>query len=435
MDRVRAAYRATRRALPFLLRGLVSSAVALVLLIRVLLVAAFTLVGVGWLAIPSTVRAVRRWAGDERHRVATYTGRPVPRPYTSPDPPRTTDEATPDAPGPDAAPKVATRTLLADPATWRDVAWVLFHGLTGLVVGVVAVLLPLSVVNAAVVPIYWSAMPADDPVQSPYPVTSWAGALGMLPLGFGWLVLTLTLVPLLARWQAGVAGKLLRPTKDARLSERVTELTATRAAALEAHGAELRRIERDLHDGTQNRLMGVIMHLGIAERALRRDPTSALPLLLQAQNQAGDALTELRDVVRTIYPPVLAERGLDGALAALAARCAIPCTLRVDRLRRLPAALEAAAYFVVAEALTNASKHSGADHVDVTLTLRPPAVRGDEETLVIQVRDDGHGGADESGGSGLAGIRRRVAAFDGHTSVTSPLGGPTMVEAVIPCAS
>ncbi|WP_053206169.1 sensor histidine kinase [Jiangella muralis] len=419
MDRVRSAYRATRRALPFLLRGLVSAAVALVLLIRVLLVAAFTLIGVGWLAIPSTVRAVRRWAGDERHRVAAYTGRPVPAPY----------------PPPDDTGSVSTRTLVADPATWRDVAWVLFHGLTGLVVGVGAVLLPLSVVNAAVVPIYWSAMPADDPVQSPYPVTSWAGALGMLPLGLGWLVLTLVLVPLLARWQAGVAGQLLRPTKDAQLSERVTELTATRAAALEAHGAELRRIERDLHDGTQNRLMGVIMNLGIAERALRRDPTSALPMLLQAQNQATDALTELRDVVRTIYPPVLAERGLDGALAALAARCAIPCTLRVDGLRRLPAAVEAAAYFVVAEALTNASKHSGADHVGVTVTLRPPAVRGDEETLVIEVRDDGHGGADESGGSGLAGIRRRVAAFDGQTSVTSPLGGPTVVEAVIPCAS
>ncbi len=177
------------------------------------------------------------------------------------------------------------------------------------------------------------------------------------------------------------------------------------------------------------------MHLGIAERALRRDPQSALPLLLKAQNQAADALGELRDVVRSIYPPVLAERGLDGALAALAARCPVPCTLRAGGLRRLPAALEAAAYFVVAEALTNTAKHSGAEQVEVTVTLRPPPEPGDEEAVVIEVRDDGHGGADESGGSGLAGIRRRVAAFDGSTEVTSPAGGPTVVRAVIPCAS
>lgn len=419
MSRVRAAAGATRRALPFLLRGIAGSVVALVLLIRVLLVAAFTLVGIGWLAIPATVLAVRRWAGGERRRVGAYTGRPVPSPYdTSAD-----------------APAVPARVLLAEPATRRDLGWVVYHGLTGLVAGLLALLLPLSVLNAAVVPLYWWAVPGDDPVQSPYPVTSWAGALGMLPLGLAWLVLTLVLVPLMAQGQAGLARRLLAPTKDARLSERVTELTATRAAALEAHGAELRRIERDLHDGTQNRLVGVIMHLGIAERALRRDPASALPLILRAQDQAADALGELRDVVRSIYPPVLAERGLDGALAALAARCAVPCTLHAGGLRRLPAALEAAAYYVVAESLTNTAKHSGAEHAEVTVTLRPPPGPGDEETLVIEVRDDGHGGADESAGSGLAGIRRRVAAFDGHTEVVSPAGGPTVVRAVIPCAS
>ncbi|MBB5787942.1 sensor histidine kinase [Jiangella mangrovi] len=419
MGRVRAATRATRRALPFLLRGVVSAAVALVLLIRVLLVAVFTLIGVGWLAIPSTVRAVRRWAGDERRRVTAFTCRPVPAPYdTSPD-----------------APAVRTKVLLGDPATRRDVGWVLIHGLTGLVVGIGALLLPLSAVNAALALVYWRAMPADDPVEAPYAVTSWLGALGLVPIGAGWLVLTLLLVPLLGRWQAWAARGLLRPAKGAQLSERVTELTATRAAALEAHGAELRRIERDLHDGTQNRLVGVIMHLGIAERALRRDPASALPLLLKAQDQAADALGELRDVVRSIYPPILSERGLDGALAALAAGCAIPCTLRADGLRRLPAALEATAYFVVAEALTNTVKHSGAEHAEVMATVRPPAAPGEEETLVIEVRDDGHGGADESGGSGLAGIRRRVAGFDGRTEVTSPPGGPTLVRAVIPCAS
>ncbi|TDD69506.1 sensor histidine kinase [Jiangella aurantiaca] len=423
MSRVRTATVDAWRALLFLARGMPSAAVALVLVIRVLLVAALTLIIVGWPLIPSTVRALRRWAGDERRRVEAYTGSTVPAPYPAP------DELPRDAPA------VPVRALLAEPATRRDLAWVVIHGFTGLIAGVLAILLPLAILNALAVPFYWWAMPEDEPAASPYPVTSWAGAFGMLGLAAGYALVTLVLLPLLARWQAAGVRHLLAPTKDARLSQRVTELTATRAAALEAHGAELRRIERDLHDGTQNRLVGVIMHLGIAERALRRDPESALPLLLKAQDQAADALGELRDVVRSIYPPVLAERGLDGALAALAARCAVRCTLRVDGLRRLPAALEAAAYFVVAEALTNTAKHSGAEHADVTATLRPPAAAGERETLVIEVRDDGHGGADESGGSGLAGIRRRVAAFDGHTEVTSPVGGPTVVRAVIPCAS
>jgi signal transduction histidine kinase len=212
-----------------------------------------------------------------------------------------------------------------------------------------------------------------------------------------------------------------------RTLQRVAELTASRAAALEAHGAELRRIERDLHDDTQNRIVAVAMHLGIIERALRRDPAAALPLVLKAQDAASDALAGLRGVVRSIYPPVLAERGLDGAIDGLIARCAVPTTLTVTDLGRAPAAVESAAYFVVAEALTNVAKHSGATRCEVRMTGADP--------LVIEVWDDGHGGADESNGTGLLGIQRRVAAFDGVASIQSPEGGPTVLRVELPCGS
>jgi signal transduction histidine kinase len=133
--------------------------------------------------------------------------------------------------------------------------------------------------------------------------------------------------------------------------------------------------------------------------------------------------------VRTIYPPVLTERGLDGAVAALVARCPVPCTVTTDGLRRAPAAVESAAYFVIAEALTNIAKHSGAQRAEVRLSTR-----GDQ-TLVVEVFDDGHGGADEAAGSGLLGIRRRVAALGGHTELVSPDGGPTLLRAELPCGS
>ncbi|WFR74688.1 histidine kinase [Prescottella defluvii] len=238
------------------------------------------------------------------------------------------------------------------------------------------------------------------------------------------------LIPLMARGVAGITSRLLAPRRETELSERVSALTASRAAALDAHAAELRRIERDLHDGAQNRLVAVVMMLGLAERSLRVAPEQALPQLLRAQDAASDALSELRTLVHDIYPPVLDELGLGGAVSALAGRSAVPCVLDVDRLRRAPAAVEAAAYFVIAEALTNVAKHSGAERVQVTI-----ATRDDERgaTMLIDIVDDGVGGAVESAGSGLAGIRRRVAAFEGTMTIHSPLGGPTRLEVQLPC--
>jgi signal transduction histidine kinase len=347
----------------------------------------------------TALRWLHDWAHRERVRVAEFTGAPIPEPA----PPERLWDAR------------------------SDLAWLVVHGLTGTVVGILGVALPASAVNAVVVPFYWWAVPEDEPVTSPYPVTSWTGAAFMPLVALGWALLSLVVTPWLARLQSRWSRALLSPPPGARLALRVAELTASRAAALEAHGAELRRIERDLHDGTQNKLVAVAMHLGIIERALRRDPAGALPLVLKAQDAASDALAGLRGVVRSIYPPVLSERGLDGAVAGLIASCGVPCSLSVTDLQRAPAAVESAAYFVVAEALTNVAKHSGATRCEVHLS-------GSDE-LVLEVWDDGHGGADEENGTGLIGIRRRVAAFDGTMTLDSPVGGPTTLRVTLPRGS
>lgn len=386
-DRVLAVWRAGL----FLLTGAFTGLVTLITLPALLILCA--------VARPAALGLVHFWTAQERRRVASYTGEPIPEPVR---PERLWDAR-------------------------RDITWVTTQGLTGVIVGLLGLSLPLSAINAMLVPAYWWAAPADDPVSSPYPVTSWTGAAFMPLIAVGYALLGLCVTPWLARVQVRWARTLLVPPPGARLAQRVAELTASRAAALEAHGAELRRIERDLHDDTQNRIVAVAMHLGIVERALRRDPAAALPLVLKAQDAASDALSGLRGVVRSIYPPVLAERGLDGAIDGLIARCAVPTTLTVTNLGRAPAAVESAAYFVVAEALTNVAKHSGANRCEVRLTGADP--------LVIEVWDDGHGGADESNGTGLLGIQRRVAAFDGTASITSPDGGPTVLRVELPCGS
>ncbi|MFU0242880.1 sensor histidine kinase, partial [Streptomyces scabiei] len=209
---------------------------------------------------------------------------------------------------------------------------------------------------------------------------------------------------------------------------RVAELTATRAAALDAHATELRRIERSLHDGAQNRLVSVTVLLGAARRMAARDPAGADELLERAQSAAEQALAELRSVARGILPPVLADRGLADALSGLAADCGVPCRVEADVPQRCAASVEATAYFVVAEALTNIAKHSGAARASVTVRARGGRLR-------LLVEDDGRGGADEDGGSGLTGIRRRVAALDGTLRLTSPPGGPTVLDADLPCGS
>jgi signal transduction histidine kinase len=209
--------------------------------------------------------------------------------------------------------------------------------------------------------------------------------------------------------------------------ERIGVLETTRAGAVDQQDSELRRIERDLHDGAQARLVALGMSIGMAEQKLGEDPEAARELLADAQRGAREALEELRDLARGIHPPVLADRGVGAAVATLADRNPLDVQLSVDVPERPPAAVETACYFVVAEALANATKHAGADHVAISVQSR-------DGKLLVEVVDDGRGGADPSG-TGLTGLARRVHALDGRLELTSPDGGPTTLRAELPCGS
>ncbi|QCX76976.1 Sensor histidine kinase DesK [Streptomyces sp. YIM 121038] len=351
-------------------------------------VASLIVVGLG--VLPETVLLLRRLARFKRRQVARGSGVEIPEAYAPLDGPLT----------------ARVRTALRDPGTWRDLRWLVAHFAYGLVF--LYAMLVLWVFGAFV-----------DGV--------WCGLLRRRAL-------VLPLIGRLAALDAVWSRALLRPApqalRAAELAERVEELTVTRADAVAAHGAELRRIERDLHDGAQARLVALSMRVGLAKRAYDKDPDAARKLLDDAQLQAEEALTELRHVVRGIHPPILTDRGLVGAVRALAAGSGLAVAVRDDGVEdgpRAPAAVEAAAYFVVAEALTNAAKHSGAAHASVDLARRRTGLR-------IAVRDEGRGGAGGTGGgSGLLGMRRRVAALDGIMEVNSPAGGPTVIEVELPC--
>jgi signal transduction histidine kinase len=223
-------------------------------------------------------------------------------------------------------------------------------------------------------------------------------------------------------------GRLAGLATDGELTRRVQKLTESRAVVVDTAAADLRRLERDLHDGAQARLVALGMNLRAAERLIPVSPDAALALVAEARETSARALTELRELVRGVHPPVLADRGLGDALRALALDTPMKIKADVDLPDRLPAPLETACYFAVAEVLTNAVKHSGARAGQVSASHRDGVLR-------IMVTDFGVGGADPARGTGLAGIERRLAAFDGIVAVSSPVGGPTMVVMEVPCAS
>jgi signal transduction histidine kinase len=263
------------------------------------------------------------------------------------------------------------------------------------------------------------------------------------PAGVGVAVVAAALALLLAApWVArgvarldGVAARaLLGPSRSEELALRVASLTRSRADVVAATDAERRRIERDLHDGTQQRLVSLAMHLGMARETLTDAPEPARQAIDQAHHQATQALAELREVVRGLHPAVLDDRGLDAALSGIAARAPVPVRLRVDVAARCAPSIEAIAYFVVSEALTNVAKHASAGHAEVT-------VRRSGDRLRIVVTDDGQGGAapgvgqGDGGGSGLRGLAQRAAAVDGTLTIHSPPGGPTAITVELPCGS
>ncbi|MGW4804892.1 sensor histidine kinase [Kitasatospora sp. NPDC004272] len=246
--------------------------------------------------------------------------------------------------------------------------------------------------------------------------------------GLAVLWLALRLADALVGADTRGATLLLGPSRAERMERRIEDLAESRSGVVDAADLERRRIERDLHDGAQQRLVSLAVNLGIARATLGDDlPVGAREVIDAAHRDAKEAIAELNDLVRGLHPAVLEDRGLDAALSGIVARVPVPVRLAVDLPERPAPAVEAVAYFVVSEALTNVVKHARASRVDVSVER----IGG---TLLLVVSDDGVGGASESGGSGLAGLVRRVASVDGKFSLSSPVGGPTVITVELPCA-
>jgi signal transduction histidine kinase len=245
-------------------------------------------------------------------------------------------------------------------------------------------------------------------------------------LGAALIALALWSGPLLLQAYGGLARVILGPREDLALAQRVRHLAETRAETIDASAAEIRRIERDLHDGAQARLVAMGMALGAAEDLLDTDPEATRKLLVEAREASGKALAELRALVSGVHPPVLADRGLVDAIRALALDSVPRVEVTADPIGRPPAPVESAAYFGVSELLANVTKHAEARQAWIDIRYR-------KGMLAICVSDDGRGGADPGRGTGLRGIERRLAAFDGVLALSSPPGGPTVVQLEIPC--
>ncbi|MGW1804063.1 sensor histidine kinase [Streptomyces sp. NPDC002078] len=408
----------TREALLAAVRGLVLAVTVLpfgtVFLVLIPLSLAFIPLGVGLVTTPAVLTGVRALADVRRRLAGEWCGvrvraayRPIPR---------------------GTNPWTRTFTMLGDPQTWRDVRWLPVDVTAGFVTALLPAVLLFFPVEGLMLPFglwrpythggtYWYAF---------VPVTGEVSAIGAAVLALVLLGVARRYTPALLTAHFRLTRAVLGPA-DGELAERVRVLTETRRDAVDTSAAELRRIERDLHDGAQARLVAMGMDLGTIELLVERDPAQAKRLLAQARQNSAEALEELRGLVRGIHPPVLAERGLGDAVRALALRLPLPAEVTVELPGRADAPVESAAYFAVSEVLTNAAKHSGADRVWVD-------VHHAEGRLRITVTDNGRGGAAVGAGSGLAGVERRLGTFDGVLAVSSPVGGPTLVTMEIPCA-
>ena len=326
----------------------------------------------------------------------------------------------------------------AEPKGWRRMNLLFVARSTWLPTAYALIRLPFSLLQAIVVlsvwglgvalvalPAYNGALPGGHAHLGAFALNNLAWvALGVV-IGVAMLLAAPSLTRVLAAEDAAVARWLLGPGRQARMEARIGELETSRAGVVDAAETERRRIERDLHDGAQQRLVSLAMELGRARAKFASDPQAAEAIVGQAHEQAKEALTELRNLVRGVHPPVLSDRGLDAALSGLAALSPVPVTVRVDLPVRPPAGVEAIAYYVVAEPLTNVAKHAKASRALETVTRS-----GD--LLNVNISDDGVGGASLDG-QGLSGLAARVAGIDGRLLVTSPDGGPTVIEAVLPC--
>ncbi|MEU5050891.1 sensor domain-containing protein [Streptomyces sp. NPDC021096] len=415
--KIRDALLAGARGLWLTLYGLVLSVLLFTLSVVSIV---FITLGIGLFTTPVVLGAVRAYANQHRGLAHAWSGVRIPAPYHP-------------LPAPRAGVVGQVErcvALLKDKATWRDLQWLLVNMTAGTVLALLPACLLLYVVWGPVVALgVWKPIVraggtmwfAFVPVSDQFT----ANLAAVTGIGFG--VLGLLVNRMLLRGYFLLAKPLLQPTRERELALRVDRLTETRHEAVDSSAAELRRIERDLHDGAQARLVAMGMSLGTIEALIEKDPAQAKKLLAAARADSAEALTELRDLVRGIHPPVLAERGLGDAVRALALRMPLAVEADVELAGRAAEPVESAAYFAISEVLTNAAKHSGAGRVWLD-------VRHAQGALRVSVTDNGRGGADPAAGTGLLGVERRLAPFDGVLAVNSPAGGPTMVTMEIPCA-
>ncbi|WP_204043847.1 sensor histidine kinase [Acrocarpospora phusangensis] len=300
-------------------------------------------------------------------------------------------------------------------STWRQLG---YHLVAPLIAGIGSLLVIMAWSGALVAIAFAVQMWVEDG-------TTWPGTLATL-VAMGLLVTG----PWVARGVTALdeyaAAALLGPSQKELLAQRVETLQESRAEVIDAADTERRRIERDLHDGTQQRLVWLAMNLGMARATLTDLPEPATKLISQAHEEAKLALKELRDLVQGLHPAVLNDQGLDAALSGIAARAPVPVRLSVDVRERVTPTIEAVAFFVVSEALTNIAKHAGASSAQVL-------VWREADRLNLVIHDDGRGGADPAGGSGLRGLSQRVGSVDGDLRIDSPPGGPTTIRVELPC--
>lgn len=379
--------------------------------------------GIGLITTPWVLEGVRMQANLRRLLAAQWSDVRIPATYR-PWPP--------DLQGGLIGQAQRTRHLLTDPATWRDVRWLFTDMIAGSVLAIVTVALTFYPLEGYVIAAgVWDPMTGGGDHTYWYgfvPVSSQSTAFMAAGLGTALLAVGLFTSHRLLAMHFQMTKGVLAP-REVELAQRVARLTETRSDAVDNSAAELRRIERDLHDGAQARLVAMGMSLGTIEALIEKDPAKAKELVSRARGESAEALTELRDLVRGIHPPVLAERGLADAVRALALRMPVPVEVDIDLGTppgRAAEPVESAAYFAVSEVLTNAIKHAEAQRVWLDMGHRDGMLR-------IAITDDGRGGASVDKGSGLAGVERRLGTFDGVLAVNSPVGGPTMVTLEIPC--
>lgn len=398
--------------------------------------------------LPATVLASRRHVARRRKQMAVWTGVLIADPYR-PEPPlperrqdgsyridssvvaplySTTDKA---------RRALRRRWTLTDVGTWRDFAWLLVDPLVTFVLAglpLLAIVVAFGLVWLQALSLLLSLVTDVDgwfvwhALGEALPGLDSAPAVLSPVVGLALVMSAASVAPALLRAHTRVARPFLVPTTTAELAQQIEHLTDARAEANDVQAAELRRIERDLHDGAQARWVALGMSLGAAEMYIDRDPETAKRMIAEARDSAGQALSELREFVRGIHPPVLAERGLGDAVRAVALDLPIEVEVRVDLNARQEAPIEACAYFTIVELLTNATKHARATRVRVSIWH-------DADRLHAIVTDDGVGGAKSGEGTGLYGIQRRLATFDGILTLSSPRGGPTTARMEVPCAS